>query len=185
MDYKLHVSVKLQRDGGSRMCPHGSWVEGKDSIEANKLLKAADVWEDGTHLLSTFSFQALTTHTNSFNAHNNPHEMCPITTHSSTLRIMDPALPQSAHRSLKRTRYNYQVNFFQRIWEFWNLEGDGCGFTIKGETLSISSGSTENMKAAGEALMWSYRGLFWDSVSSCVQPVYWTRGLVPLGKYLC
>lgn len=64
-------------------------VEGKDPLEASKLLKAADVWEDGTHLLSTFQFQALTTHINSFNAHNNPHEMCPITTHSSTLRIME------------------------------------------------------------------------------------------------
>lgn len=35
-------------------------VEGKDPLEANKILKAADVWEDGTHLLSTFQFQALT-----------------------------------------------------------------------------------------------------------------------------
>lgn len=47
-------------------------MAGKDPPEANEL------W-----------FQTLTTHINSFNAHNNPHEMCPITTHSSTLRIME------------------------------------------------------------------------------------------------
>lgn len=64
-------------------------MEGKVPLKANKLLKAPAAWKESTHLLSTFRFQALTTHINSFNVHNNPHEMCPITTHSSTLRIME------------------------------------------------------------------------------------------------
>lgn len=102
-------------------------MEGKGPLKANKLLKAAAAWKDSTHLLSTFRFQALTTHINSFNAHNNPHEMCPITTHSRHIENHGtPALHQSAHRSLKRTRYNYLVNFYQRTWGFWSLEGEGC-----------------------------------------------------------
>lgn len=127
-------------------------LEGKDPPEA------AEVWEDSMHLVGTSSCQAL------------PHILAPsCSQHPRRYILLVPAGARPAPMCLCFSKQNpvWQIRgAFSGRHRIARLEGEECGLTVRRGGLGPSSDAQRNVKVAGEALVWSNRGHFWDSVSN-------------------
>lgn len=170
--------MRIQRDGGKEPALREALLsmEGKDPLEATKLLKVTDISEDSTHLLSTYLFQTLLTPSMLTTTPQGVSYYYP-----QEHRIMDTRLAPKCPHVSEQNQYDYQGSFFWKTWvlkygrgRMWiNWKGRLWAFQVEAQKIGRLLGRL-SCRATGN--------LFWDSVLSCVQTAYWTRSLVPLGK---
>lgn len=113
----------------------------------------------GQHVLSRHFFMPSTaTHISSF-MFSAPQKIYPISTCRSTPCTYVPMFLQTEPSMTNKGSFFWKTGIARLEWE-------GCGLTVRRSGLGPSSNTQRNVKVAGEALVWSNREFFWDSVSN-------------------